>query len=130
MSLNNTDNLLQSVITVDANGNRAQNSAISGQNRQAQKLTYALPQNRFFAPGVPQDNNMPGSSRNSVPWVGNMQAQPQPAGPQEERPPRVLISDGQQVFENVPQQHFVPRSVLVPEAPEEQRYHYPAPNFR
>ena len=89
-----------------------------------------LPQNRFFTPGAKQDNSMPGSSRNSVPWLGNMQAQPQPAGPQEERPPRVLISDGHQVFENVPQQHFVPRSDLVPEASEEQRYHYPAPNFR
>ena len=129
MPLNNTDNLLQSVIMVDANGNRAQNSAISGPNRQAQKLNYALPQNRFFAPGVPQDINMPGSSANSVPWMEHVQAQPQPAGLQAEMPPRVFISDGQQVFEDLPQQQFRPRSVLVQEAPAEQRYHYPAPNF-
>ena len=86
MSLNNTDNLLQSVITVDANGNRAQNSAISGQNRQAQKLTYALPQHRFFAPGVPQDINMPGSSAINIPWMGHEEAQPQPAGHQADMP--------------------------------------------
>ena len=129
MSFNNTDNLFQTRITVDSNGNRAQNSAIDGQNWQPQKISYTLPQNRFFAPGVPQDINMPGSSANSVPWMGHEQAQPQPAGLQADMPPRVFISDGQQVFEDLPQSHFRPRSVLVQEAPAEQRYHFQAPNF-
>ena len=54
ISLNNIDNLFQSVIMVDANGNRVVNSTMAGQNRQPQKNSYALPQNRFSAPGVPK----------------------------------------------------------------------------
>ena len=129
----NNNNQFQARITVDSRGKRVINPAMDGRNRQPLNISYALPQQRFYATGASQDNNnMPGSSRNSVPWMGNTQAQPQPASrPQEDSSPRVLISDGQQVFDPIPQQqHFVPRSVLVPEASDEQRYHYPAHNFR
>ena len=37
---------------VDASGNRVVNSTMAGRNRQHQKNSYALPQNRFYAPGV------------------------------------------------------------------------------
>ena len=78
----NNNNQFQARITVDSTGKRVINSAMDGWNRQHQNISYALPQHRFYAPGANQDNNMPGSSRNSVPWVGNMQVQPQSAGPQ------------------------------------------------
>ena len=129
MTSNNNDNQYHKVIYIDTSGHRIQDPAKVGQYRQPQNISYALPQ-RLFAPGVTHDNSRPGSSRNSVPWEP-VQDQPQPAGPQEEEePPRMFYPDQQQVFENIPQQQrFVPRSVLVQESPDEQRYHYPTPNF-
>ena len=61
------DNLLQSVISVEASGNRAQNSA-TNDNRQEHRLTYILPNDRFFNTGVSHENSNTGTSANSVPW--------------------------------------------------------------
>ena len=129
MTSNNIEN--HKVIYIDTTGHRIQDPARGGQYRQ-QNISYTLPQ-RVFGPGA-LDNNRPGPSRSSVPWPQGpsepVYDQPQPAGHQEEEePPRSFYPDQHQVYDNIPQQRFVLRSMLVQEAPDEQRCHYPAPNF-
>ena len=120
------DNLLQSVISVEASGNRAQNSA-TNDNQQEHRLIYTLPNNRFFNTGVPLEDINAGTSANSVPWREQVHDHSQQTGRQAESSPRVYTQHEGHVFEEIPQPQYRPRAVLVQEPPA--HHHFQAPNL-
>ena len=62
------ENLLQSIIAVETD-NRAEDSNNTDENRQAHRLTYILPSDNFFNPGVAQQHENGGPSHASAPWI-------------------------------------------------------------
>ena len=128
ISLNNIDNLFQSVIMVDANGNRVVNSTMAGQNRQPQKNSYALPQKRFPAPGVPKILTC--LALHIIVFPGGTSTGPAPAGwSSREVSPRVLFFEWPTGLRTLLNNINLYQECVGQETPIEQRYHYPAPNL-
>ena len=123
MDYNNIDN--HKVIYVNTSGHRFEEPARDGHYRH-KKFYSAMPQ-RVMDQGV-LDLSTPGPSRRpDMPWP-QRPAEPaydhQPVGPRVDVvPPRTYYPNQHLVFDNIPQQKFVPKSVLVPE-PDEQPHHH------